>query len=140
MAFGRRKGQDVGEVDIVVNNAGYFPNRSIDELDLRDVAEDDRYEPGLTLFEREVLLASDEKEEVGPLRRHIVKYGRLGHTRHEPLHRYKDGNHRVHERAGERCCKRWHHRERGVARPDEYSGNRASIGRTKTRHVGTAGH
>jgi NAD(P)-dependent dehydrogenase (short-subunit alcohol dehydrogenase family) len=24
----------VGEVDIVVNNAGYFPNRSIDELDL----------------------------------------------------------------------------------------------------------
>src|SRR6476660_947416 len=28
------KTQDVGEVDIVVNNAGYFPNRSIDELDL----------------------------------------------------------------------------------------------------------
>ena len=28
------KGQDVGDVDIVVNNAGYFPNRSIDELDL----------------------------------------------------------------------------------------------------------
>ena len=26
--------QDAGEVDIVVNNAGYFPNRSIDELDL----------------------------------------------------------------------------------------------------------
>ena len=25
--------RDVGEVDIVVNNAGYFPNRSIDELD-----------------------------------------------------------------------------------------------------------
>jgi NAD(P)-dependent dehydrogenase (short-subunit alcohol dehydrogenase family) len=28
------KTQDVGRVDIVVNNAGYFPNRSIDELDL----------------------------------------------------------------------------------------------------------
>lgn len=28
------KGRDVGEVDIVVNNAGYFPNRSIDDLDL----------------------------------------------------------------------------------------------------------
>jgi len=28
------KGRDVGEVDIVVNNAGYFPNRPIDELDL----------------------------------------------------------------------------------------------------------
>jgi NAD(P)-dependent dehydrogenase (short-subunit alcohol dehydrogenase family) len=28
------KAQDVGEVDIVVNSAGYFPNRSIDDLDL----------------------------------------------------------------------------------------------------------
>jgi NAD(P)-dependent dehydrogenase (short-subunit alcohol dehydrogenase family) len=28
------KSRDVGEVDIVVNNAGYFPNRSIDNLDL----------------------------------------------------------------------------------------------------------
>src|SRR6201987_4506896 len=28
------KSRDVGEVDIVVNNAGYFPNRPIDELDL----------------------------------------------------------------------------------------------------------
>jgi hypothetical protein len=26
--------RDVGDVDIVVNNAGYFPDRSIDELDL----------------------------------------------------------------------------------------------------------
>jgi NAD(P)-dependent dehydrogenase (short-subunit alcohol dehydrogenase family) len=28
------RSRDVGEVDIVVNNAGYFPNRSIDDLDL----------------------------------------------------------------------------------------------------------
>ena len=28
------KSRDVGDVDNVVNNAGYFPNRSIDELDL----------------------------------------------------------------------------------------------------------
>ncbi len=28
------KAREVGEVDIVVNNAGYFPNRSIDDLDL----------------------------------------------------------------------------------------------------------
>jgi NAD(P)-dependent dehydrogenase (short-subunit alcohol dehydrogenase family) len=28
------KTRDLGEVDIVVNNAGYFPNRPIDELDL----------------------------------------------------------------------------------------------------------
>ena len=28
------KSREVGDVNIVVNNAGYFPNRSIDELDL----------------------------------------------------------------------------------------------------------
>jgi NAD(P)-dependent dehydrogenase (short-subunit alcohol dehydrogenase family) len=28
------KTRDLGEVDIVINNAGYFPNRRIDELDL----------------------------------------------------------------------------------------------------------
>jgi 3-oxoacyl-[acyl-carrier protein] reductase len=28
------KSRELGELDIVVNNAGYFPNRSIDELDL----------------------------------------------------------------------------------------------------------
>jgi NAD(P)-dependent dehydrogenase (short-subunit alcohol dehydrogenase family) len=28
------KSRDVGDVDIVVNNAGYFPNRPIEELDL----------------------------------------------------------------------------------------------------------
>jgi NAD(P)-dependent dehydrogenase (short-subunit alcohol dehydrogenase family) len=28
------KARDIGDVDIVVNNAGYFPNRLIDELDL----------------------------------------------------------------------------------------------------------
>jgi NAD(P)-dependent dehydrogenase (short-subunit alcohol dehydrogenase family) len=26
--------ENIGDVDIVVNNAGYFPNRTIDELDL----------------------------------------------------------------------------------------------------------
>ncbi len=29
------KSRDVGDVDIVVNNAGYFPNRPVDELDLK---------------------------------------------------------------------------------------------------------
>ena len=28
------RSRNIGDVDIVVNNAGYFPNRSIDELDL----------------------------------------------------------------------------------------------------------
>ena len=46
-------------------------------------------------------LPAMRKEEVGPFHRHIVKHGRLGYTRHEPLYRHKDGNHRVHERFGE---------------------------------------
>jgi hypothetical protein len=65
------------------------------------LAKDDGYELRLALFEREIFLASDEEEEVGTLRRHIVKYGGLSDTRHEPLYRYKDGNHWVHERFGE---------------------------------------
>ena len=40
-----------------------------------DVAENVRYELGIPLLEREVLPAKVEKEEVGPLRRHIVEYG-----------------------------------------------------------------
>src|SRR5258708_40171443 len=28
------KSRDIGDVDIVVHNAGYFPNRAIDDLDL----------------------------------------------------------------------------------------------------------
>ena len=134
------KTRDIGEVDIVVNNAGYFPQSLNRRIGSGDVAENVRYKPGLPLFEREALPADDEKEEVGPLRRHIVEYGGLSHSRHEPLHRHEDGHYRVHERPGERCCWRLHHRERGVAWPDEYSGNRAAIGRAKTRHLGTAGH
>jgi hypothetical protein len=37
------------------------------------VAEDHGYEFRLTFFEREVFLANDEDEEVGPFRRNIVK-------------------------------------------------------------------
>jgi hypothetical protein len=55
----------------------------------------------LTLLKREILLAGDEKEEVGPLGRHIVKHGRISHTRHEPLHRLKDGNNWIHAGSGE---------------------------------------
>ena len=34
MAVGSSADRKYGDVDIVVNNAGYFPNRTIDELDL----------------------------------------------------------------------------------------------------------
>ena len=95
------KSRDVGDVDIVVNNAGYFPNRSIDELDLPTWRKTMATNLDAQFSEREILSASDEKEAVGPFHWYIVKHGRLGHTRHEPLHRHKDGNHWVHARLGE---------------------------------------
>ena len=133
------KTQDVGEVDIVVNNAGYFPNRSIDELDFATWRKTFATNLDSHFLSVKYFLARDAKEKVGSLRRNIFKYGGLGHTRHEPLHRYEDGNHRVHERFGERCCKRRHYRELSLARSDKYPGNRTPIGGTKTRHLGPAG-
>src|SRR5579872_4234555 len=91
----------VGEVDIVVNNATLFSQSLNRRIGSGDLAENVRYEPGLPLSEREVLPASNENEEVGPLRRDIVEYGGIGHSRHEPLHCHKDGHYRVHERVGE---------------------------------------
>jgi NAD(P)-dependent dehydrogenase (short-subunit alcohol dehydrogenase family) len=121
------KSRDVGDVDIVVNNAGYFPNRAIDDLDLPTWRKTMATNLDFTLLKREIFLADDEEEEVGTLRRNIVEYGGLGYTGYEPLYRYEDGDHRVHEGFGERCRKRWHYRELGIARPDEYTGNRAPI-------------
>jgi NAD(P)-dependent dehydrogenase (short-subunit alcohol dehydrogenase family) len=86
------RSRDLGEVDIVVNNAGYFPNRSIDDLDLQTWRKTFATKLGLSLFEREVLFANHEEKETGPLRRHIVKYGWLADSRHEPLHRYCSGS------------------------------------------------
>ena len=65
------------------------------------MAKDNGNEFGLTLLEREIFLARDAKEKVGPLRRNIFKHGRLGDTGNEPLHRFKDGNHWFYERFGE---------------------------------------
>src|SRR6202023_2071762 len=45
-----------------------------------DVAKRDSEEFRRTLLKREKIPASDEKEQVGPFRRHFVKHGRLGHT------------------------------------------------------------
>ena len=66
-----------------------------------DVAKDHRHESRLPVLERKVFLANDEKKEVGPLRRYIVKHGGLSHTWHEPLYRHKDGNYWVHEGSGQ---------------------------------------
>ncbi len=88
------KSRDVGEVDIVVNNAGYFPNRSIDDLDLATWRKTFATNFGCAFSEREILLAWNEEEEVGPLRWRIVKHRRSRHIGNEPLYRVKDGNHR----------------------------------------------
>jgi NAD(P)-dependent dehydrogenase (short-subunit alcohol dehydrogenase family) len=47
------------------------------------VAKDDCNEFGLLLLEREIFLARNAKEKVGPLRRNIFKHGRLGDNRNE---------------------------------------------------------
>jgi hypothetical protein len=106
----------VGEVGIVVNNAGYFPNRPSEELDLPT------WRKTMVIISirisgvRNTFLPNDEKEELGSLCRHIVRHGWVNVSRHEPLHRFKDGNRRVHARAGERRCERRNYCERGVTR------------------------
>src|SRR6476619_3257655 len=74
------KSRDVGDVDIVVNNAGYFPNRSINDLDL----------PTWRKISR--------SRSVSP---NSLPFGRPGNNRNEPLHRFKDGNYWFHERFSE---------------------------------------
>src|SRR5205823_14603558 len=106
---------------------GLFPKSVYRRTGSADVAKDDRYELRLTLSKREIFLAWHAKEKVGSLRRNIFKHGRLGDNGNEPLYRYKDGNHRVHERVGERRRKRRHYGELGVARSNEYTRNRAPI-------------
>src|SRR5580698_6641988 len=54
------RSRDLGGVDIVVNNAGYFPNRSIDELDLPTWRKTMATNLD-AVSEREVFPASDEK-------------------------------------------------------------------------------
>ena len=65
MAFVADKTRDMGEVDIVVNNAGYFPNRSIDELDFptwrKTLATNLRF----TLSKREIFLPGMRRKKWG---------------------------------------------------------------------------
>src|SRR6266700_6239663 len=57
------KSRDVGDVDIVVNNAGYFPKSLDRRTGSADLAKDDGYQFRRTVSEREILPASDEKEQ-----------------------------------------------------------------------------
>ena len=93
--------RDIGDMDIVVNNAGYFPNRSIDELDLATWRKTMATNLDAQFLSAKYFLPGMRKKKWGRFRRHLVEHGRPGHTRHEPLHRNKDGNHWVHARSGE---------------------------------------
>jgi NAD(P)-dependent dehydrogenase (short-subunit alcohol dehydrogenase family) len=84
------KSRDVGEVDIVVNNAGYFPNRSIDELDLPTWRKTMATNLDSHFLSAKYFLPPMRKQKWG--RRNIVKHGWLGYNRHESLYRFKDGN------------------------------------------------
>jgi NAD(P)-dependent dehydrogenase (short-subunit alcohol dehydrogenase family) len=97
------KSREVGEVDIVVNNAGFFPNRSIDELDLSTWRKTfaTNLDSHFLSARCKIFLARNAKEKVGPLCRNLLQHGGLGDTRDEPLYRHKNGNHRFHARLGE---------------------------------------
>ena len=125
------KTREISDVDIVVNNAGYFPNRAIDDLDLATWQKTMATNLDSHFLSVKYFL---------PAMRNFVEHGWLGYTGHEPLHRYKDGNYGVHERLGERCCKRRHYCELSIARSYEHTGNLTTVGRTKTRHLEPAGH
>jgi NADP-dependent 3-hydroxy acid dehydrogenase YdfG len=86
------------EVDIVVNNAGYFPNRSIDELDLATWRKTmdtnlESHFPSAKYF-----LPNMRRKKWG----HFVGISSnmvgLAIPVHEPLHRHEKGDYRVHAR------------------------------------------
>ena len=95
------KSRELGEVDIVINNAGYFPNRSIDQLDFLTWRKTIATNLDSHFLSAKYFLPTMRRKQWGRIVRHIVEYGGLGHSRHEPLHRFQDGNYWVHERFGE---------------------------------------
>ena len=92
---------DVGEVDIVVNNAGYFPNRSIDELDVATWRKTFATNLDSHFLSAKHFLPTMRKKKWGRFVGISSNMVGLAIPGHEPLHRHKNGHHRVHERAGE---------------------------------------
>jgi 3-oxoacyl-[acyl-carrier protein] reductase len=74
------KSREVGEVDIVVNSAGYFPNRPIDELDLTTWRKTMATNLDPHFLSVIYFLPAMKKKRWGPLHRHLVKHGRPGDT------------------------------------------------------------
>lgn len=65
------------------------------------MAKNNCYEFGLPLSECEAFLARNEKEKMGAFCRNFIEYGGLGYPGYEPLHCFKDGSYRIHERFGQ---------------------------------------
>ena len=91
------KSRDVGEVHIVVNNSGYFPNRSIDELDLATWRKTMARNPDSHFLSAKYFLPGMRRKKWG---RFIGISSNMvsGDTRHEPLHHHENGDYRVHAR------------------------------------------
>src|SRR6204780_2704212 len=135
------KSRDVGDVDIVVNNAGYFPNRSIDELDLptwrKTMATNldaqflsaKYFLPGMrrNKWGRFVGISSNMVGLAIPGMSHYIatKMGIIGFMRGLANDVASDGI------AANAVLP-------GLTRSYEYTGHRTSIGRAKTLHLGTA--
>jgi len=95
------KAQDLGDVDIVVNNAGYFPNRTIDDLDLPTWRKTMATNLDSHFLSVKYFLPAMRKKKWGRFVGISSNMIGLAIPGIEPLHRYKDGNHRVHARFGE---------------------------------------
>ena len=95
------KTRDVGDVDIVVNNAGYFPNRSIDDLDLATWRKTMATNLDSHFLSVKYFLPTMRKKKWGRfvgISSNMVGLAIPGMSHYI---NYKDGNHGVHERLGE---------------------------------------
>src|ERR1700750_3193837 len=92
-----RKAQDLGDVDIVVNNAGYFPNRTIDDLDLATWRKTMATNLDSHFLSVKYFLSAMRKKKWGRFVGISSNMVGLAIPGDEPLHRHKDGNHRVHQ-------------------------------------------
>jgi NAD(P)-dependent dehydrogenase (short-subunit alcohol dehydrogenase family) len=95
------KTSDVGDVDIVVNHAGYFPNRSIDDLDLATWRKTMATNLDSHFLSVKYFLPTMRKKKWGRfvgISSNMVGLAIPGMSHYI---NYKDGNHGVHERLGE---------------------------------------
>jgi NAD(P)-dependent dehydrogenase (short-subunit alcohol dehydrogenase family) len=125
------KSQEVGDVDIVVNNAGYFPNRSIDELDLPTWRKTMATNLDAHFLSVKYFLPAMRKK----------KWGRFVGISSNMVGLAIPGmSHYITTKMGIIGFMRDLANKCGAARSHKYVGNGTSVGGVKARHLGTAGH